>query len=87
MGFYYRKSLRYGPFRVNLSKSGIGYSVGGPGFRMGTSARGRRYSTFSIPGTGIGYRTSRAGTGCLVVFASGGLLLTALAAGALAWLQ
>ena len=30
MGFYYRKSVGLGPFRVNVSKSGIGYSVGGP---------------------------------------------------------
>lgn len=63
MGFFYRKSLRLGPFRVNLSGSGIGYSVGGGGFRVGTSARGRRYTTFSVPGTGIGYRKS----GCLAL--------------------
>jgi len=67
MGFYYRKSVNVGPFRVNLSKSGVGYSVGGRGFRSGVSARGRRYSTFSLPGTGVGYRTSGKGSGCLVV--------------------
>ena len=66
MGFYYRKSVGLGPFRVNVSKSGIGYSVGGPGCRTGISARGRRYSTFSIPGTGVGYRSSK-GQGCLVL--------------------
>ena len=66
MGFYYRKSVNIGPFRVNVSKSGVGYSVGGPGFRTGTTARGRRYSTFSIPGTGLGYRASK-GQGCLVL--------------------
>ena len=65
MGFYYRKSIRVGPFRVNMSKSGVGYSVGGPGFRTGVSSRGRRYSTFSIPGTGIGYRKT-GGSGCLI---------------------
>jgi|GEM_PF-1030933 len=32
MGFFYRKSVNFGPFRVNLSKSGLGYSVGGKGF-------------------------------------------------------
>ena len=67
MGFYYRKSVSLGPFRVNVSKSGVGYSVGGPGFRTGVSARGHRYSTFSLPGTGIGYRTSKTGMGCLVM--------------------
>jgi len=34
MSFYYRKSVNLGPFRVNLSKSGVGYSVGGRGFRV-----------------------------------------------------
>jgi len=43
MGFYYRKSVNLGPFRVNLSKSGVGYSVGGRGFRVGTTARGKKY--------------------------------------------
>ena len=42
MGFYYRKSVNLGPFRVNLSKSGLGYSVGGRGFRVGTTARGKK---------------------------------------------
>lgn len=40
MGFYIRKSLRAGPFRFNLSKSGVGVSVGVPGFRVGTGPRG-----------------------------------------------
>ena len=42
MAFYYRKSVNLGPFRVNLSKSGVGYSVGGRGFRVGTTARGKK---------------------------------------------
>lgn len=79
MGFTFRKSVGVGPFRVNLSKSGVGWSVGGRGFRTGTSARGRRYSTFSLPGTGVGYRSSR---GCLVAVAIPvvvGMFLTAVA--------
>ena len=68
MAFYYRKSVNIGPFRLNLSKSGLGYSVGGRGFRVGTTARGKKYTSFSIPGTGIGYRKS--GAGCLVLLAS-----------------
>ena len=63
MGFFYRKSVNLGPFRVNLSGSGVGYSVGGRGFRVGKSSRGRRYTAFSVPGTGVGYR----GSGCLVL--------------------
>ena len=68
MGFYYRKSVNLGPFRVNLSKSGVGYPVGGRGFRVGTTARGKIYTSFSIPGTGVGYRKS--GAGCLVLLAA-----------------
>ncbi|WP_019927615.1 DUF4236 domain-containing protein [Nocardia sp. BMG111209] len=40
MGFYVRKSLKAGPFRFNLSKSGIGVSAGVPGFRVGSGPRG-----------------------------------------------
>ena len=68
MAFYYRKSVNLGPFRLNLSKSGLGYSVGGRGFRVGTTPRGKKYTSFSIPGTGVGYRKS--GAGCLVLLAS-----------------
>ncbi len=68
MGFQYRKSLNFGPFRVNLSRSGLGYSVGGKGFRMGRSPRGRSYSTFTLPGTGVSYR--KRGLGCLVLLAA-----------------
>jgi hypothetical protein len=40
MGFYFRKSARFGPFRVNFSTSGVGVSIGIPGFRIGTGPRG-----------------------------------------------
>ena len=40
MGFYVRKSLKAGPFRVNLSKSGVGVSAGVPGLRVGHGPRG-----------------------------------------------
>ncbi|MCE5322558.1 DUF4236 domain-containing protein [bacterium] len=40
MGFYLRKSLKVGPVRFNLSKSGIGVSAGIKGFRVGTGPRG-----------------------------------------------
>ncbi len=58
MGFRIRKSINVGPFRINLSKTGIGYSVGGPGFRTGVGADGRKRTTLSIPGTGLSYQTS-----------------------------
>jgi hypothetical protein len=77
MGLFYRKSVNIGPFRVNLSNSGVGYSVGGRGFRVGTTARGRRYTSFSVPGTGVGYR----GSGCLVLLAAIPALPASLAIG------
>lgn len=40
MGFYIRKSIKAGPFRFNLSKSGVGLSVGVRGFRLGAGPRG-----------------------------------------------
>jgi len=40
MPFYIRKAISVGPLRFNLSKSGIGISVGIPGFRVGSGARG-----------------------------------------------
>jgi hypothetical protein len=53
MGFYYRKSVNLGPFRVNLNKSGLGYSVGGRVFCVGTTARGEKYTNTSTPGNGV----------------------------------
>jgi len=93
MGFVFRKSIGAGPFRVNLSKSGVGYSVGGRGFRTGISANGRRYSSFGVPGTGLSYRTSKgsgarskgAGAGgCMVmlVVGVGSLILASVGVGA-----
>jgi len=81
MGFYVRRSVNFGPLRVNLSKSGLGYSVGGRGFRTGVRADGRRYTRVSVPGTGVGYHQTHArptGTGCLLYIA---LLTGALGAG------
>jgi hypothetical protein len=40
MSFYLRKSIKVGPIRFNLSKSGIGVSAGITGFRVGTGPRG-----------------------------------------------
>lgn len=40
MGFYIRKSIKVGPLRFNLSKSGVGVSAGVKGFRVGMGPRG-----------------------------------------------
>jgi Protein of unknown function (DUF4236) len=61
MGWNFRRSIRLGPFRFNLSKSGVGTSVGVPGFRVGKDAKGRGYQQTCVPGTGI-YRRDYSGT-------------------------
>lgn len=68
MGFFYRKSVKVGPFRVNVSHRGVGVSTGVPGLRVGVNSRGRRYTQVSVPGTGFGYRSS--GKGCLFLVAA-----------------
>jgi hypothetical protein len=40
MGFYLRKSVSFGPFRLNLSRSGLGTSFGVKGARIGVGPRG-----------------------------------------------
>jgi|GEM_PF-3049459 len=55
MGFRFRKTYRSGPFRLNLSKTGIGWSAGIPGFRWTARADGKRQTTWNIPGSGISY--------------------------------
>ena len=60
MGWRYRKSINLGGgFRINLSKSGIGYSWGFPGYRHTYSPNGTQRKTYSIPGTGISYVESQ----------------------------
>ena len=56
MGFRFRKSINLGGgFRINLSKSGIGYSFGGKGYRYTKKAGGGTRTTASIPGTGLSF--------------------------------
>ena len=55
MGFRLRKSINLGGARINLSKSGVGYSFGTKGMRITKCANGRTRKTVGIPGTGISY--------------------------------
>lgn len=43
MSWYIRKSVKVGPVRFNLSKSGVGVSAGITGFRVGIKPNGRSY--------------------------------------------
>lgn len=57
MGIRFRKSFKVAQgVRVNVSKSGLGMSVGTKGARVGVGPRGA-YTSVGIPGTGI-YSTS-----------------------------
>lgn len=56
MSFYLKKALRAGPFRFNLSKSGVGVSTGVPGFRVGLV--GPRGNYVHMGRGGIYYRKS-----------------------------
>ena len=55
MGLRFRKSIKIGPIRINISKSGIGISIGVKGFRISRSAKGKTTATVSLPGTGLSY--------------------------------
>ena len=47
MGMRYRKSIKAGPLRINLSKSGMGWSVGGKGYRYTNCSYARFTDRFS----------------------------------------
>lgn len=54
MGLRFRKSIKLGGgARINLSKSGVGFSMGTKGYRVTKKAGGGTRETISIPGTGI----------------------------------
>lgn len=58
MGFRFRKSIRIIPgVRVNLSRSGVGTSLGSRGATVAVSKRGMR-GTFGIPGSGLSWSQS-----------------------------
>lgn len=55
MGLRFRRSIKAGPIRINLSKSGIGFSAGVKGARITKPAKGKARTTVGIPGTGLSY--------------------------------
>lgn len=54
MPFRFYRRFRAGPFRMNLSKRGVSWSVGGRGAWL-TFGRGRVRESIGLPGTGLGY--------------------------------
>jgi Protein of unknown function (DUF4236) len=67
VGWYLRKSLRVGPLRFNLSKRGVGASIGVKGARVGIDASGREYVAGGRYGLYFRERGSRVGAGVVVV--------------------
>lgn len=60
MPFYIRDSVSLGPFKINLSKSGLGISAGVNGFRIGTGPKGH-YIHAGM--SGVYYRKTLGGLG------------------------
>lgn len=63
VGFRYRKSKSFGPFRVTASKRGVSMSVGSGPFRVTASSNGRVTKTVRIPGTGMSYVSTSSAKG------------------------
>ncbi|OQA76346.1 MAG: hypothetical protein BWY32_03089 [bacterium ADurb.Bin243] len=53
MGFYFRKSKKIGPFRINFSNKGIGFSSGVKGARISTNSKG---TYINMGSNGLYYR-------------------------------
>jgi len=57
MGWRLHRSIKVLPgVRLNLSKSGLGLSVGPRGLKVGMDSKGRAYTSAGIPGTGLSSR-------------------------------
>jgi hypothetical protein len=55
MGFTFRKTIKLGPININLSKKGVGVSIGTGTLRLSTGTRGTQVSAGA---KGITYRKS-----------------------------
>ena len=59
MGLNFRKTIRLGKYlRLNVSKNGIGVSVGSKMLRLNRSTAGKTSATVRLPGTGLSYTQS-----------------------------
>ena len=57
MALRFQRRIRILPgLHVNLSRSGLGLSVGARGAHIGITARGQRYASVGLPGTGLFWR-------------------------------
>jgi hypothetical protein len=60
MALYFRKSIKVGPFRFNLSKSGVGMSAGVRGIRIGSGPKGHY---IRVGANGLFYQQKLGGSG------------------------
>jgi hypothetical protein len=57
VGLRFQRRIKVFPgVHLNLSRSGVGVSVGGRGAHIGVTARGQRYTSVGLPGTGLSWR-------------------------------
>lgn len=62
MGIRFRRSIRIAPgVKVNLTKTGVGFTVGPRGAHYSVHSSGRRTKTIGLPGTGVYYQESSTG--------------------------
>jgi hypothetical protein len=62
MGLRFQRRIRLAPgLRLNLSKSGIGGSLGRTGLRVGIDGTRKKYFSVGLPGTGLSYRANFGG--------------------------
>ncbi len=56
MGLRFQRRVIFPGLYLNLSCSGIGFSVGTRGAHIGITGRGQRYWSVGAPGTGLSWR-------------------------------
>ncbi|MER7505245.1 DUF4236 domain-containing protein [Nonomuraea pusilla] len=50
MGWHYSKSIKLGPFRIHLTRHGVGHSFGNRNVHVTTAPDGRRHVSVRLPG-------------------------------------
>ena len=53
MGLRFRRSAKFGPFRLTATTRGLAASVGAPGARVSVNTKGQVRRTVGIPGSGL----------------------------------
>jgi hypothetical protein len=62
MGFRFRRTIKILPgIKINISKSGLSTSIGGPGATVNVKSGRKTKTTIGIPGTGLSH-TSYSGS-------------------------